>query len=318
MTPIDVVLVAYRSDDVIEDAVGRAGALGGTVVVVDNGDGESARLAARMGAVAIFDPSNPGFGTGQNRGMAFTDSELVLLSNPEADIDPSAVLAGAELLDGRPDVAAVQGVILNAVTGQAERSAGVEVGPVHLLGRALGARAVLRLPAFAALARRSSTLRDHADRVPSQPVEVETLAATAVLVRRAAMDSVRGFDESYFLYGEDLDLCHRLRAAGWTLVAVPEVWAAHVSGGSAASGASREANWWRGTMQFAARRWSSGAWSAAVVAASVRWARLALVHPAQARPGFRLMVAEPLQCRSQRGGNERSASMTSSTCSPSM
>ena len=318
MTSIDVVMVAYRSDDVIEGAVRRARALGGTVVVVDNGDGESARLAAAIGAVAIVDPSNPGFGTGQNRGIAFTDSALVLLCNPDADIDPSAVLAGAELLEGRPDVAAVQGVIVNTVTGQAERSAGVELRPVHLLGRALGARAVLRLPAFAALARRSSTLRDHADRLPTQPMEVETLAATAMLVRRSAMDSVRGFDESYFLYGEDLDLCRRLRAAGWALVAAPDIWAVHASGGSAASGVSREANWWRGTMQFAARRWGSGAWCAAIIAASVRWVRLAAGHPEQARPAFRLMVAEPLRCRSQRSRNDGTAAMASWTCSSSM
>lgn len=297
MTSIDVVLVAYRSDHVIGAAVDRAQALGGTVVVVDNGDGGSACRAAARGALAVCDPSNPGFGTGQNRGLAFTDSEFVLLCNPDAEIDPAAVLAGAELLRSRPDVAAVQGVIVNRGTGQPERSAGVEVGPVHLLGRAVGAKVLLGLPVVGALARRSSVLRDHADRVPSQPVDVESLAAATILVRRRAMDDVGGFDESYFLYGEDIDLCHRLRAAGWALVTVPQVWATHVSGGSATSSWSREANWWGGTMQFGARWWSGPAWTIALVAAMVRWSRLAVRHPLHGRAALMAMVVEPVRRR---------------------
>lgn len=297
---VDTVLVAYGSEDVIGPVLTLAGQLGGRSVVVDHGDGASARLAAAMGAVAVHDPSNPGFGAGQNRGLAFTESELVLLCNPDAEIVPAAVLAGVGLLQSRPEVAAVQGVIVNRGTGRPERSAGVEVGPVHLIGRAVGAKALLGLPLVGSLARRSSTLRDHADRVPPGPVEVESLAATAVLVRRSAMEAVRGFDESYFLYGEDLDLCHRLRAAGWTLVALPDVWATHVSGGSAASGWDREANWWSGTMQFGAGRWSGAAWKVAVGAAGLRWARLAVRHPLHARATFRAMVVDPLRRRAGR------------------
>lgn len=297
MSGVDVVLVAYRSEDVIGQAVERARALGGTTVVVDHGDGASAARAASAGAVAIHDPSNPGFGTGQNRGIAFTDSELVLLCNPDAEIVPEAVLAGAALLRDRPDVAVVQGAIVNRATGEPERSAGIEVGPVHLLGRALGAKALLGIPAVASLARRSSVLRDHAERVPAGPAEVDSLAATAVLVRRSALDGIGGFDESYFLYGEDLDLCRRLRAAGWKLLAVPDVWATHTSGGSAHSSWHREASWWRGTLQFGAGRWSGPAWSVAMVAAVVRWARLAIGHPGHAPAAFRALVADPLRRR---------------------
>src|SRR5206468_1727798 len=178
---------------------------------------------------------NPGFGAGQNHGVTLTSAPYVLLCNPDAEVVADAVVAGADLLATHPDVAAVQGVIVNRATGQPERSAGVELGPLHLLGRAVGAKRLLRFRAGRALARRVPGLGDHARRVPAGPVEVESLAATAVLVRRGAFDSVGGFDESYFLYGEDLDLCRRLRAGGWKLRAVPEVWATHASGGSAPS-----------------------------------------------------------------------------------
>ncbi len=297
MTPIDVVLVAYRSDDVIEGAVERARSLGGSVVVVDHGDGASARLAAALGAVAISDPSNPGFGTGQNRGLAFTESEHVLLCNPDAEIVPDAILAGADLLRSRPDVAAVQGVIVNSGDGRPERSSGVGVRPVDLLARAVGAKALLRVPVIAKLGQRSSVVRGHTDRVPSGPLEVKSLAATAVLVRRSAMDAVGGFDESYFLYGEDQDLCHRLRAAGWKLVTVPDVWASHVSGGSAESGWDRELRWWQGTMQFAASWWSSPGWTAALVSAVVRCVRLAVRRPWGVRATLSALIIDPARAR---------------------
>ena len=99
----------------------------------------------------------------------------------------------------------------------------------------------------------------------------------AVLARRDALDALGGFDaEHYFLYGEDMDLCLRLRRAGWKLVALPDRWAAHISGASSASTRTREVEWWRGTMAYA-RRWWPRRWRLeAEGAALVVKARLAL------------------------------------------
>ena len=294
---IDVVVVAFRSEDVIERTIRALIPLGGEVVVVDHGDGRAASRAGALGAVAIHDPDNPGFGAGQNRGVALTTSPFVLLCNPDAEVSPEAVRRGADLLSERPGVAAVQGVIANTWTGAPERSQGLEVRPVHLVGRAVGARRLLAYSAVRALTARSATLGDHARRVPPAPTEVESLATTAVLVRRAAFEEAGGFDPSFFLYGEDLDLCRRLRRAGWTLVALPEVWADHQSGGSAASDWHRELHWWRGTMGFAARWWGPAAWSAALVASTVRCARLALRRPKGAGAAFSALVMGPARDR---------------------
>lgn len=291
---VDVVIVAYGSDDVIVPAVIRAKKLGGRVVVVDHGDGCSAQLAAAVDATSFHDPENPGFGAGQNRGVAQTRSRFVLLCNPDAEIDVTAIDAGTDFLDQHAQVAAVQGVIVNRATGAPERSQGRALGPVHLVGRSLGARSLLAVPAVRRLARRSATLRDHADRVPAGAVDVEAIAATALLVRRSAFDDVGGFDRRYFLYGEDLDLCHRLRQAGWTLVALPEPWAVHIGGGSAESSWAREMEWWRGTMTFASRWWTPISWGIAVVAAFVQWLRLSLRRPLHAQRAFKALLLAPL------------------------
>lgn len=312
-TPIDAIVVAYRSEDVIERTIRALTPLGGEVVVIDHGDGRAASCAGALGAVAIHNPDNPGFGAGQNRGVALTTSPFVLLCNPDAEVSPEAVRRGAELLDARPDVAAVQGVIVNALTGRPERSQGVEVRPIHLVGRALSARRLLGFSIVRAVAARSTTLRDHAQRVPSDPTRVESLATTAVLMRRTAFDEVGGFDPSFFLYGEDMDLCRRLRRAGWTLIAVPEVWATHQSGGSAASDWHRELHWWRGTLGFAARWWGPAAWSVALVASTVRWVRLALRCPKRSGSALSALVVGP--ARDRETVSRRTAEV-SSICAP--
>lgn len=300
MAVIDTVIVAYNSADVIEGSMRAAGPLGGTTVVVDHGDGESARRAAALGATTVRDPRNPGFGAGQNRGVAATTSPFVLLCNPDAEVDPAAVESGADFLEAHPHVAAVQGVVLNRRTGDPERSQGVALGPVHLVGRAVGARRLLGQAAVRRLARWSPTLRDHADRVPSHPVDVESLAATVLLVRRSAFESVGGFDTSYFLYGEDLDLCLRLRRTGWRLVTIPDVWAVHQSGGSAASTRDREVYWWCGTMQYAACWWTTGQWCVAVFAAAIEASRLTLACPCDARSAWLSVLVAPLRVRLRR------------------
>lgn len=297
---IDTVIVAFASDRVIEASVGAAQPLAGQLVVVDHGDGGSARLASAMGAIVSHHPSNPGFGAGQNFGFSQTSSQYVLLCNPDAVVEASAVWGGAQFLDAHPGVAAVQGVILNQATGAPERSCGVELGPIHLLGRAVGARSLLGLATVRKLVRRSRRLRDHADRIPDDAVETETLAATALLIRRSAFEAVRGFDTGYFLYGEDLDLCRRLRAAGWSLVALPSVWAIHQSGASAASPLARELYWWRGTMQYAARWWPTGQWTVALAAAVTRAARLSVRAPLEARLAWASVVVGPMRDRLSR------------------
>jgi hypothetical protein len=297
---VDVVVVAYNSDDALRRSLPLARQIAGVkrVVVVNNGtEASTARLARDLGAEVIEAPGNPGFGTGQNMGVKQGNAPYLLLLNPDAEPVPSAVAAGLEWLSAHPDVAAVQGVITNRGDGRPERSQGRELGAAHLLGRALGLRRLLRWPAVGALGRRVGWMRDHVDRVPIAPQEVETLAATAVLMRRSAFRQVDGFDERYFLYGEDLDLCRRLRAAGWRLVALPSDWARHTSGGSSNTWFDRELRWWQGTLQFAACWWGPAAWSASRAAAGMQWVRMALSTPRRSGEAWRALLAAPRRLR---------------------
>ena len=194
-------------------------------------------------------------------------------------------------------VGAVQGVVVSDAGGEPERAAGSELGPVHLFGsRSVGSGASPRR-GRAPLARRAPSLRDHVERVPSSAEDVETLAAVSILVRRVAFERIDGFDERYFLYGEDLDLCRRLRGAGWRLVSLPVAWASHHSGASASGWWDRELRWWEGTMQFSAHWWANGAFLGALSAGGVMWVRLAVVRPRSAWFAFRTLIVRPVGLR---------------------
>lgn len=309
---LDVAIVTYGNAKTIERCLASLRGLDGlgSVVVVDHGRDGSGDLARARGATVLEDPSNPGFASGQNRAIRAGSAEFVLLLNPDAVIVASHVDAAVTVLEGTPSAAAVQGVVLGP-DGKPERSQGRELGVGHLWGRALGARALLRLRPVRALARRTSVFRDHVVRVPRQVTSTEALAATALLLRRSAFDAVGGFDEGFFLYGEDLDLCRRLRLAGYELLSVPWLFAIHENGHSSPSGWHRELHWWRGTMRFAAKWWSRPRFWLALSAATVRAGRLALSSPRSSSMAFREVVGAAVRER-----RALRSSAQSSTASP--
>ncbi|HVE94422.1 MAG TPA: glycosyltransferase [Acidimicrobiales bacterium] len=289
---IDVVIVTYNSADVLDACLDAVATVAGVarIIVVDHGnDGSGGRARAR-GAIVVADPSNPGYGAGQNRGRGMGDAPFILMLNPDAELDPAGVARGAALLDGAPDVAMVQGVIEAASGTGPERTAGQALAPLHLWGRALGLRALLQVAIVRKIAGRYGGLADHVYRAPAVPMDVDALAAVAVLARRDALDAIGGFDEErFFLYGEDMDLSRRLRDAGWRLVTLPDRWARHLSGASSASSWERELEWWRGTLAFAMRWWAAPARASARAAALVMAIRLIARRPRATRRAFALL-----------------------------
>jgi N-acetylglucosaminyl-diphospho-decaprenol L-rhamnosyltransferase len=298
---VDVVVVAYASEDLIARSVGSVIDLDEvrSVVVIDNGDGRSAKVAVALGVRTLLRPDNPGFGAGQNTGAAVGTAPFLLLLNPDAALEPGALAAGLAALRDH-SVGAVQGVVASDASGEPERAAGRELGAVHLLGRALSARALLRSRVVRLLARRVPSFRDHVERVPTAAEDVETLAAVSILVRRDAFEGIGGFDERYFLYGEDLDLCRRLRGAGWRLVSLPVAWASQHSGASASAWWDRELRWWEGTMQFASQWWGTGAFLGALSAGGVMWVRLGVTRPRSAGVALRALIGRPMRLRQRR------------------
>jgi N-acetylglucosaminyl-diphospho-decaprenol L-rhamnosyltransferase len=89
-----------------------------------------------------------------------------------------------------------------------------------------------------------------------EPRDVDWVSGALVFLRRRALDSVGGWDERYFMYMEDVDLCWRLRRVGWRVAYDPAGRATHVQGASTAGRPYRMiVEHHRSVYRFAARRW---------------------------------------------------------------
>jgi N-acetylglucosaminyl-diphospho-decaprenol L-rhamnosyltransferase len=207
----------------LESVHGAAGDLRTQVVIVDNAsaDGSVEAVGGDDGHVLVRNPENRGFGAAANQGIAASSTPFVLLLNPDARIVGGTLAALVKVGRERPDAGAVGALVRNP-DGSIQPSA----RRVPRLGEALG-HAFLGPIAPGNRWTRSYTMADW-DRASER--EVEWVAGSAMLLRREALDEVGAFDEGYFMYVEDVDLCTRLRAAGWRVLFSPELEVVHQIG----------------------------------------------------------------------------------------
>jgi GT2 family glycosyltransferase len=248
---VAAILVNYNAGDELVRAVqsiaDEAGGLAWEAVVVDNASSDGSadgvlRFAPHVRLVR--NTENVGFGRGVNQGVAATTAPLVLVMNPDCWLKRGALRVLVSELERSSDCAIVGPRILDpdgSVQGSARGDPDMLTG---LFGRsswlrqafpnlAVSRRNVLDRDgrAVASAASRASDASDAADVVDAVRT-VDWLSGACMLVRRSAFDRVHGFDEGYFLYWEDADLCRRLRAAGYHVRYVPDATAVHRVGHS--------------------------------------------------------------------------------------
>ncbi len=227
---LDVVVVTYESAAHLRACLGSLPA-DARVVVVDNASEDgSADLAAELGATVLRNAENRGFAAAANQGARAGSGELVLFLNPDAVLEPGAVEALPAAFAGDPTLAAASPTLLHD-DGSEQRVAWPYPSATATWVEALGL---------------------HLVRAPRD--ESAYLVGTCLCLRRAAFEEVGGFDERFWLYGEDADLGLRLEQAGWDSRVVPGAIARHVGGASgAASGGLAFEHFQRGAELFVAK-----------------------------------------------------------------
>ena len=218
----DVVVVTYESERWIDECLGslvdQPGV--GRIVVVDNGSTDA--TAAVVACHAERDVHwlalgvNCGFGSAANRGIASTASAAVLVLNPDLIVEPDAVTRLRSRLDSSPRLAIV-GPTVTDLDGIEYPSARSFPNFVDAAGHG-----------FVGLLWRSNPW----SRRYLRPDRIDWISGTAMLVRRDSFESVGGFDESYFMYVEDVDICWRLAQEGWSVAVDGIAVVRHAVGGS--------------------------------------------------------------------------------------
>lgn len=196
------------------------------VVLVDNAssDGSAEAVAAECPRVRLLSlGENRGFGAGNNAGLAECDTPYVLIANPDTEIRDGSVEEVLGHMESSPRIGLV-GCRLLGEDGTLQWS--IRNSPT-VLREAYECLFLHRmLPGTASRWGETVRERDAYDRRGSW----DWVCGASMLARTDALREVGGFDEGFFLYAEETDLCKRLRDAGWEVGYDPALTMLHVGG----------------------------------------------------------------------------------------
>lgn len=235
------VILNYRTPELTvqaaEAALAAMADMPGEIAIVDNdsGDGSFEHIAAAVaakgwdtaGRVQVHASGhNGGFGSGNNFAiraglMSGDQPDYVYLCNPDAQPAPDAIRVLVDFLESHPQAGIAGSLIFRpdgkpvygafnfpSIIGEFEDGAATRA-----FSRLLG-RKILYSP------------------TPEVTTKVDWVSGSSVMFRRAMLDEVGLFDETYFLYFEETDLCLRARRAGWEAWCLPESRVTHLGGAS--------------------------------------------------------------------------------------
>lgn len=224
---IDVIVVTYESRqhvDALIASVRSSDSVDAGIVVVDNASTDGTADHIRVSypeAVLIASNENPGFAAGANTGARASTAPILAFVNPDVELDPRclAILASDVEDDGAIGVVGPQ---QRYPDGSWQRSSGAVPGVAEAAGRLLG------------IAKVQDRRAERQSRRPDRGglLDVGYVDGAVMVMRRSVFEAVGGFDEAFFLYAEEADLCARVRDRGLRVVLDRRATAVHVRGGS--------------------------------------------------------------------------------------
>jgi len=222
--PVAVVIVNYNTREFLRTCLATVRLEAPSeVVVVDNAssDGSVEMVRAEYPwAVLYANRTNPGYGTAANQAIAKSTTKYVLLLNSDTILPSGALEDLSTYLDRHPRAAIVGPRLLNS-DGTLQASCYPFPGTLGWFFDNDDLRWFsCHIPIL-----RNRLLRTWPH---TYPRIVPWVKGAALLIRRQAFEAVGGFDESFFLYFEETDLCHRLSTAGWETHFAPVTTIAHV------------------------------------------------------------------------------------------
>jgi GT2 family glycosyltransferase len=242
------------------------------VLVIDNAsiDDTVSRVRRHDGVGLIANSVNRGFAGAVNQGVHAASGDYLLLLNPDARLlDSPAALSTA--LAGDPTCGIAAGVLIGK-NGEPQKGFSVRRFPTAtaLVFETLG---INRLAPWNPVNRAYRYL--DLNRNLGAPIEVDQPAGAFLLFRRQLWNLLQGFDERFYpVWFEDVDFCHRAKAAGFRILLIPTVRAWHAGGHSVMrlSRECRERYWYASLLKYAAKHFTGGsrrAVGSAVVMGSV-------------------------------------------------
>ena len=239
---ISCILVNYNSKKYLENCIpALLMHISGDkeVVIVDNCSGEDLSEIEQLDdrVKVIYYDQNNGFGSGINRGAKEAQGDWLLFVNPDAQLlgDPQPLLESAQA-----DIGLIGFSLVKEDSSVQAYQFGAKPTPWTMIT--------------------GSLKRQWPQEVP-ETVEPDWIGGGAMAVRRSIFEQLGGFDDRYFMYFEDIDLCLRVRDLGYRLLWTQQIQVRHVEGGSEPVKWKVKKRYYASARQFVAK-WYAPIWGA--------------------------------------------------------
>ncbi len=225
---ISFIIITYNTKELVQECVNillkETEGMDKQVIVVDNGSNDRTYPALR--SIAGIEPvrieKNVGFGAANNIGYQHARGKYIALLNSDAFPHSGAIEEALQLMETNPEVGLMGGRLVYK-DGSWQPSA-------HLFPSLLN-----QFLKYSGLAHRypdhpffGRANRSWAD--PEQPAEVDWIPGAFCVIRREALEKTFIFDEKFFMYYEEVDLCKRIKDKGWKIVYWPDAVITHIGG----------------------------------------------------------------------------------------
>ena len=222
---VSLILVNYNGASVVLDCLRSLlqflHSIPYEIIVVDNAstDGSAALIAENFPTVQLIrQAENRGFGTGNNVGGKQAKSEFLFFLNTDTVLMSDVLPPLVRLMQEQPDVGIIGTKLLNA-DGSLQLSVAKEISIA-------GEYQTLRQLKQYALPQQQGDIQQQFEHAQI----VDIVIGAAFFVRRSLFEALNGFDETFFMYFEESDLCQRARDRGWKILYTPEVSIIHLGG----------------------------------------------------------------------------------------
>ncbi len=215
---IGAVIVTYNSGQYVQGCIESLIREGiNQIVVIDSASTDTTPKEIRNFKLQyILLQENKGFGHAANRGVKELNTDYVLFINPDAYLAPGALQSIWDAFTENPAIK-IAGIVLQGNNTVPEKDS-------------FGDEPTLQNLCIRKIVRKQ---------LPHQPFQVSWVSGGAFVINRELFFACSGFDEAFFLYWEDVDVCRRLRDAGHLVWVVPSARAFHVRGGSKLHGKTK-------------------------------------------------------------------------------
>lgn len=210
------------------------------IIIVDNGsnDGTVEWLKKQISEqaskrITLIQNINNGFSAGNNLGIKQSSGKYILLLNPDTKLEPNTLLAMLDFMESRPDVG-ISGCKLIKVDGK--------------LDLACRRRFPNLVNSFKTLFLGNREDYNYAGIDENISMEVDSVVGAFLLIRKSLINKIGLLDESFFMYGEDLDWCWRCKEAGQKVWYYPKTFITHYKGASSAKAPFLTLKWFHDAM----------------------------------------------------------------------